>query len=1159
MKKKTKYYISILFSAIIIVVGFIYLAQSYNVWAYLNPGADPLTYWKFDEGILNTCIDNHDLCEEMGWNADYIGSTIWEDEDQCISGLCLYLDGTGDYGELSGDLGDPSAMTIDFWFRKADINAGSQYIADARNAADTDNWYILQDYPVTYCPSTNGNVCFSGLVEIPDSMLSNNTWFHVAITADVSSTAIYLDGELVDTGAAHNPDFGPTFTIGARYTHGNNFLGNIDEFKIFDYVRTPAQIKASYNSGKVSAGAYTGSGAALGSGGDLSGNSPILRMSLNEDENSSTTAYDSSTNKFLGTVSGSGGWTVGKYGGAKYFAGSADYISVPYDSIIQPTNITVSAWVLIDDDIERYIISKAAGPGGYALRFSTAGNLEFLVYVNGSYRIPVDSTTNFWTGWHYVTGTYDGRYARLYADGKLMDTVDVGASYDISYTGTAPLCIGIGSSTGGCTATYPFYGAIDELVIYDYAKSTKQIMEDMYANVGLHPMIDYNFDTGYGNSAYDSGISNIDHLITGDKIFSPNGKFGSSLYFNGSTDYISAIWLTHNMSWSDSFSVSTWINIPSAATWDTTYKSTIIGRGSYLGSHGLISNTTNNEVSMYIRSDTTESFASSSITRDAWYHLVGTWDGSYSKLYVNGELKDTTAISPTGSPDVTSWSIGGPIAYGGGTGSYFNGYLDNVKIYNYALDATEVIQDFNQGSLVVLGTESSSGSTWADGGFGGNSPVFWFSLDEGTGIALYSSGSSEITGTTWDGTPDWVPGKYGWALSFDGSTEGIYIDDINTYPHETMTAWVYIDPTETNGDIVGNAHTNSNNYGFTFYIDNNTLRAKAEQGNDTYFYSNVTADITSLKGGWIHLAMTWDSLGTGSNGCDDLLKLYVNGLMVDSDTHNFPYNVSQNYNCTFPYPYPFSIGATTETSLTRQTKVKVDDIRVYDYVRSNAQIAFDYNGGKPMHHWTFNEGTGTTAYSKVSTNDGTTNNGTLNNMEAGDWVTTGQRGYGLSFGGTDERVSHTAVTFTSSQPWSATHWIYWPTSTNTYDFYIGQYSAAGNGLMLRKVSANTFSFRNTAQTYYDFTAGSSAQINDRWAHLAWVYDGAGNLSLYIDGELYQTLTSVVGSMVFDSIGAGYPSASYFLIGILDEVKIYAYNLSADQVKLDMNEGVAYFE
>jgi len=32
-----------------------------------------------------------------------------------------------------------------------------------------------------------------------------------------------------------------------------------------------------------------------------------------------------------------------------------------------------------------------------------------------------------------------------------------------------------------------------------------------------------------------------------------------------------------------------------------------------------------------------------------------------------------------------------------------------------------------------------------------------------------------------------------------------------------------------------------------------------------------------------------------------------------------------------------------------------------------------------------------------------------------------------------------------------------------------------------------------------------------------------------------------------------------LIGILDEVKIYAYDLSADQVKVDMNEGVAYFE
>ena len=58
MNKRTAYYISILFTAIIIVAALVYLFQAYNVWAYLNPGADPIHYWNMDEMDNKHTVNN---------------------------------------------------------------------------------------------------------------------------------------------------------------------------------------------------------------------------------------------------------------------------------------------------------------------------------------------------------------------------------------------------------------------------------------------------------------------------------------------------------------------------------------------------------------------------------------------------------------------------------------------------------------------------------------------------------------------------------------------------------------------------------------------------------------------------------------------------------------------------------------------------------------------------------------------------------------------------------------------------------------------------------------------------------------------------------------------------------------------------------------------
>lgn len=167
----------------------------------------------------------------------------------------ISLDGLDDYINIPADLGDPDAMTIEFWFKKPNINAGADYLLDGRNNG---NWWFLQDYATgANCTDTNGNICFNGLVEIPSTMLSNDTWYHVALTANTTETKIYLDGNLVDTGSAFNPNLGADVHIGTRFTNTAYFQGTIDELSIWNTALDSGTVAQHAQAGYLSSGNFT--------------------------------------------------------------------------------------------------------------------------------------------------------------------------------------------------------------------------------------------------------------------------------------------------------------------------------------------------------------------------------------------------------------------------------------------------------------------------------------------------------------------------------------------------------------------------------------------------------------------------------------------------------------------------------------------------------------------------------------------------------------------------------------------------------------------------------------------------------------------------------------------------------------------------------------
>ena len=68
------------------------------------------------------------------------------------------------------------------------------------------------------------------------------------------------------------------------------------------------------------------------------------------------------------------------------------------------------------------------------------------------------------------------------------------------------------------------------------------------------------------------------------------------------------------------------------------------------------------------------------------YHVVGTYDGTTQRLYVNGTQVASAALTGAITANTTSVYIGS----WNGTSEFFQGTIDEVAIYGAALTATQV-------------------------------------------------------------------------------------------------------------------------------------------------------------------------------------------------------------------------------------------------------------------------------------------------------------------------------------------------------------------------------------------------------------------------------------------------------------------------------------
>jgi len=198
------------------------------------------------------------------------------------------------------------------------------------------------------------------------------------------------------------------------------------------------------------------------------------------DEGIGTTAYDSSGNPNDGTLMGDTSWTSGKFGDALSFDGDGDYVEVSDLLTLEPSTITVEAWVKNSGTPGKvkYIISKVyddklGSYSSYAFYTGGSGGLRFYVGSASTWVGSPDAGASLWDGnWHHIAGIYDGSNVRLFVDGSQVGT-GTSATLSIAYD-VGNLYIGYYGPYA-----YPTYfpGLIDEVRIWDVALNEDAIQQ----------------------------------------------------------------------------------------------------------------------------------------------------------------------------------------------------------------------------------------------------------------------------------------------------------------------------------------------------------------------------------------------------------------------------------------------------------------------------------------------------------------------------------------------------------------------------------------------------------------------------------------------------------------------------------------------------------
>jgi hypothetical protein len=638
--------------------------------------------------------------------------------------------------------------------------------------------------------------------------------------------------------------------------------------------------------------------------------------------------------------------------------------------------------------------------------------------------------------------------------------------------------------------------------------------------------------SGQGNNATLTGFGTT--ATTSKKL----GVIGQALQFDGVADYV----LT-----------GTFASIPSSVTLSAWIYPTAGGVvldeiGSGGGWHdSQMEVLSTGEIKVGYWTGSLSSISLGTFSLNAWHHVVLTYDttSTTGKGYVDGVFRNSMVLTKQWPGSALQYGIGyADVATNMGDGTYFNGKIDDVRIYNRALSASEVSTLYTIGQATLQKSQNAkfrNGLThlWSFDGAD-------FSANTKT---LYDrAGSTNGTMVAWATTTQLVGGVIGQAFNFNGTSQYVTLADINTAagPPSSFALWFKRGQTSAASDegligYSGSGCGGQNVWGIAIASGANTNKVFLTVGiNGDY----STGTITDRN--WHHLVVTLD----GTN-----VRFYIDGAL-DSTVAD-----SRTFTCTASSA--FAIGVVNTSNW---YKGAIDDIRIYNRVLPLSEVKNLYVLGKATLQksqnqkisnglaglWSFD---GQDISNGVALDrSGNSNNGNLINIASSTFYTMGRLGQAFNFNGTNNYVSvsdSASLNFTSAMTASA--WINSSNPSVSFPMIVTKSNGSANfPFELRLSNTRIPQFGVSTNGAYTYITGNTQIATSTWYHIAGVYDGA-NLNMYVNGISDTTAVPVTGTMTSASYGTligarNSVAPEYFFPGKIDDVRLYNRALSASEIK-----------
>jgi len=367
--------------------------------------------------------------------------------------------------------------------------------------------------------------------------------------------------------------------------------------------------------------------------------------------------------------------------------GTDDYVDTNAELVeLAQADFTLEAWIKTTGTRESIIVKNNGdsswNSGEKAFYLDDSGQVSFVGF--GNNYIKGNTAVNDGQ-WHHVAVVWDydsnsSGAGTIYVDGE-DDTNTSTTNYaaNNSDNNGDTYKIGLPNRYDNKEASNFFSGEIDEVRIWDTARTAAEIEEYRYASLDsdeTNLAAYYNFNQNAVNGKMIADIttnSNDGTLVTNNKVLSLDSSNSSHVDMGSS--------LLNNLT---EFTIEGWFNANSIQRYDLWGQNDSVEI--FLDNNG--------DLRVWTSATNGETFTDLNLTANEWYHVAAVGSNNGVEVYLNGSSIgsiDGTVSSYGNSSDTTK--IGGEVA--SSSGGYFDGEIDDVRIWNVARSEDEIQSHFD--------------------------------------------------------------------------------------------------------------------------------------------------------------------------------------------------------------------------------------------------------------------------------------------------------------------------------------------------------------------------------------------------------------------------------------------------------------------------------